>query len=99
MIPAFPGDPGGSPSSSCSYGGRHQRLFHDASQSAQTAITKPMEFFGIREASLIRFFSFAAQVFPIPAQPVVSHPVFAVLPRRTGSAPIGGSANAYIALA
>jgi hypothetical protein len=41
------------------HGGRHQRLFRDVGESAQTAIAKPMELFSIREASLNRFFSFS----------------------------------------
>lgn len=46
------------------HGCRHKGLFPDVWKTAQTAIAKPMELFGIREASLNRLFSFAVQPFP-----------------------------------
>jgi hypothetical protein len=45
------------------HGCRHKGLFPDVWKTAQTAIAKPMELFGIREASLNRLFSFAVQLF------------------------------------
>ena len=62
------------------HGCRHEGLFPDVRKSAHTAIAKPMELFSIREASLNRLFSFAVQLFPRWAQPVIPYPFFAVFP-------------------
>ncbi|ODB69748.1 hypothetical protein A7310_19940 [Bacillus velezensis] len=62
------------------HGCRHKGLFPDVWKTAQTAIAKPMELFGIREASFNRLFSFAVQLFTRWAQPVAPYPLFAVFP-------------------
>ena len=63
---------------------RHQCLLPDVTESAQTAIAKPMELFSIREASLNRFFSFAVQLLARLAEPVIPDPIFTVLPNVPG---------------